>query len=216
MLEEKAERLFRLECLETLNWPPCAPIPAHIVKQDPKLEFHNVAENLKSLLQPIDTPINIVADVDSNGKIVGFVEHDRVVVGSANTSMSINRAPFKQKSLQSSVGNSIKGSPGNVPFLPGFLEELDEILENSKSEKPKMGDEKKYLDFNDEGSQLKSVPTIGQIKLPDHIPKKNQEEKSKMPDIDAMNAFDILNFVTSSDPMTYSISARKKKQNQRR
>lgn len=62
-----------------------------IFRQNPSAEFYNVADNLDSLLQPIDAPANIIAQVDSNGKIIGFVENERIIVGSANTSMSINR-----------------------------------------------------------------------------------------------------------------------------
>lgn len=206
MLEEQAERLFRLECLETLNWPPCAPLPAHIVRQDPKAEFHTVADNLNCLLQPIDAPASIVAKVDSNGKIVGFIEHERVVVGSANTSMSINRAPFKQKSMQSFAGSSIKGSPGNVPFLPGFLEELEEMLDDNKKETPAEGEESKYLNFQNKDSLLISVPTLGKILLPDHVPNKEQPEDENKRGIDEMDAFEILDFVTSAGDVMHSVS----------
>ncbi|ULT95328.1 hypothetical protein L3Y34_004213 [Caenorhabditis briggsae] len=202
MLDEEAERLFRLECLETLNWPPCAPIPSHISKQDPSLEFHNVANNLDSLLQSIDAPANIVPKVDSNGKIAGFEEYERVVVGSANTSMSINRAPFKQKSLHTSALNSIKGSPGNVPFIPGFLEEIEEMMGN-KEKSSNGGGELKYLNFSDEADLLNSVPTLGRIKIPEIVPLKKEEKEVVHTEVakpvDTSDVFDFLNMLNSDE-----------------
>lgn len=194
MLQEEAERLFRLECLETLNGPPCAPIPSHIAKQDPSQEFHIVSDNLDCLLQPLDAPANIVPQVDSDGKIIGFKEYERVVVGSATTSMSINRAPFKQKSLQTSALNSIKGSPGNVPFLPGFMEELDEMMGQKEKEKKAFGEESRYLDFSNEAALLNSVPTLGRIKVPEHAPPKKTVEPEEPK---SMDLFDLLNIVNS-------------------
>ncbi|EGT36284.1 hypothetical protein CAEBREN_30276 [Caenorhabditis brenneri] len=210
MLEEQAERLFRLECLETLNWPPCAPIPAHILKQDPKLEFHCVTDNLNSLLRPIDTPANIVAKIDSSGKIIGYSENDRVIVGSASTSMSISRAPFKHQSIHNTVSSSIRGSPGNVPFLPGFLEELDEMLDDNKKKSPSVGEETNSQTLNicdsPSDSLLTSVPTIGHIKLPDHVPNKAKSENTKKLNIDEMDTFQLLDFVTAADDVMHSVS----------
>lgn len=60
-------------------------------RQNPKTEIHDVLSNLNSLLQPIDVPANITAKVDENGKILGFVENERIIVGAANMSMSISR-----------------------------------------------------------------------------------------------------------------------------
>lgn len=200
MLQEEAERLFRLECLETLNWPPCAPIPSHISKQDPSEEFHIVADNLDCLLQPIDAPANIVPEVDSNGKITGFKEYERVIVGSATTSMSINRAPFKQKSLQTSALNSIKGSPGNVPFMPGFLEELDVMMSEKGKEKKALGEESRYLDFSNETALLNSVPTLGRIKIPERAPPPKPVKKTEEPK--PMDLFDLLNIVSSGESLS--------------
>lgn len=61
------------------------------------------------------------------------------------------RAPYKQRSLHTTAGNSIKGSPGNVPFLPGFLEELDDLLAGETTAKSTSGEESKFLSFKDDG-----------------------------------------------------------------
>lgn len=203
--------MFRLECLETLNWPPCAPIPFHITKQNPSAEFYNVADNLDSLLQPIDAPANIIAQVDSNGKIIGFVENERIIVGSANTSMSINRAPYKQRSLHTTAGNSIKGSPGNVPFLPGFLEELDDLLAGETTAKSTSGEESKFLSFKDDATLLNTIPTIGQIVLPNHSSVKKPAETPKSINIEEMDMFDLLDMVTSNEYIIHTVAAPVKK-----
>ncbi|EGT36338.1 hypothetical protein CAEBREN_19438 [Caenorhabditis brenneri] len=120
--------------------------------------------------------------------------------------MSINRAPFKHQSIHNTVSSSIRGSPGNVPFLPGFLEELDEMLDDNKKKSPSVGEETKYLNFYDNDSLLTSVPTIGHIKLPDHVPNKAKSENTKKLNIDEMDTFQLLDFVTAADDVMHSVS----------
>lgn len=120
------------------------------------------------------------------------------------------------------TGNSIKGSPCNVPFLPGFLEEVEALLAEKSNcratdNSEKECEELKFLDFSDESKLLNEVPTVGRIEIRTPTPPpappgfKAPEPPKPAPkaqeslNLDNMDMFDFLDLVASDLPVFNSI-----------
>ncbi|CAB3410787.1 unnamed protein product [Caenorhabditis bovis] len=204
-IRAEAQKLFRLECIETLTWPPCSSLPEIIKGQKSESIEFELGENLNNgAIGPMEPSTYISPKIDSDGNIIDFIEEARssAEFGSSTVSMSINRAPFKYANANTS---SIKGSSSNVPFLPGYVDDLDEFLESESSIECKH-DELKFLDFSNPDKFLMDVPVIGTVVFPAVAPTPSSEEKEEIEekasfDLESGDFFDLIDFVSSGAPV---------------
>ncbi|CAI5439778.1 unnamed protein product [Caenorhabditis angaria] len=205
-LEKKAEKLFRLECLETLCWPPYGELSEEIRKQTASSISIDISQNLENnVLIPLDPSTSLAPQIDETGAIRGFVEENRsnLEFGSSSVSMSINRAPFKH-----GPSNGIRGSSSNVPFLPGYIE--DEVLQQLMAEKSgdgKLGQEDVFLENL---GTLNDVPVLGEVRFFS----RQQDLPPKSPvleavSIDDLDMFDLMNLVSAETAPKISLEPEK-------
>ncbi|CAD6198058.1 unnamed protein product [Caenorhabditis auriculariae] len=206
-VSKAAECLFRSECVSTLLAPT--------INLKASSETCNLGiDTIISRGESLEPTTSLVPIINDDGNIVEFVEQSRASeeFGSSSVSMSLNRAPYKDSIMRTSVAHKVRGSSSNVPFSPGFGKGIDDILSGAEvpidDENASKYNEKEleFLDFST--TLLNQAPGLKPVNLSENAsgnqkaPEK-EEIPSKPPpviDLDSTNIFDLLDFVSSGAP----------------